>query len=105
MFDERSRKYKNEYVPLNPVNIDEYEQFIGKEALDDIRFVAEPLRRKVWANINSTFIGGGVAEMLQSVIPFARGLGIDARWFVVEGSDDFFTVTKKFHNLLQGVNQ
>lgn len=105
MFDERSRQYKNQYVPLNPIDIEEYEPFIGKAALDDIKFIAEPLRRKVWANINSTFIGGGVAEMLQSVIPFARGLGIDARWFVVEGSDDFFKVTKKFHNLLQGVDQ
>ncbi len=105
MFDDRSRKYKNQYVSLDPVNIDLYEPFIGKDTLDDIKFLAKPLYKKVWANVNSTFIGGGVAEMLQSVIPFARGLGIDARWFVVEGSEDFFTVTKKFHNLLQGVKQ
>ena len=105
MFDDRSRKYKNQYVPLEPVNIDLYERFIGKEALDEIKFLAKPLHNKVWANVNSTFVGGGVAEMLQSVLPFARGLGIDARWFVIEGSEDFFTVTKKFHNLLQGVDQ
>jgi trehalose synthase len=105
MFDDKSRKYGNQYVPLNPMDVDKYEPFIGKQALDDIKFMADPLRKKVWANVNSTFIGGGVAEMLQSVVPFARGLGIDARWFVIEGSDDFFTVTKKFHNLLQGVDQ
>ncbi|MFC1479979.1 glycosyltransferase [Candidatus Omnitrophota bacterium] len=105
MFDDRSRKYSNEYVPLKPVDISLYEPFVGKEFMDEIRFLAAPLKKKVWANVNSTFIGGGVAEMLQSVVPFARGLGIDARWFVVEGSDDFFTVTKKFHNLLQGVDQ
>lgn len=105
MFDDRSRKYKNQYVPLDPVNVDLYEEFIGKEFLDDLKFLAEPLERKVWANVNSTFIGGGVAEMLQSVVPFAKGLGIDARWFVIEGSDEFFSVTKKFHNLLQGVDQ
>lgn len=105
MFDDRSRKYKNQYVPLEPINIDLYEPFVGKEALDEIRFLARPLKNKVWANVNSTFVGGGVAEMLQSVIPFARGLGIDARWFVIEGSKDFFTVTKKFHNLLQGIDQ
>jgi len=105
MFDDRSRKYKNQYVPLEPVNIDLYEPFVGKELLEDIKFLAKPLHNKVWANVNSTFVGGGVAEMLQSVLPFARGLGIDARWFVIEGSDEFFTVTKKFHNLLQGVNQ
>lgn len=105
MFDDRSRKYGNEYVPLNPVDINLYEPFIGKEFLDEIKFTAEPLKKKVWANVNSTFVGGGVAEMLQSVVPFTRGLGIDARWFVIEGSDEFFSVTKKFHNLLQGVDQ
>lgn len=105
MFDDRSRKYKNQYVPLNPVDINLYEPFIGKQALDGIKFLAQPLNRRVWANVNSTFVGGGVAEMLQSILPFARGLGIDARWFVIEGSDEFFTVTKKFHNLLQGIDQ
>ncbi|RKY41249.1 MAG: glycosyl transferase family 1 [Candidatus Makaraimicrobium thalassicum] len=105
MFDDRSREYGNQYVPLKPVDIDLYEPFVGREFLDDLKFMAEPLQKKVWANINSTFIGGGVAEMLQSVVPFARGLGVDARWFVIEGSDEFFSVTKKFHNLLQGVDQ
>jgi len=105
MFDDRSRKYKNQYVPLEPIDVSLYEPFIGKEALDDIAFLAKPLRNKIWANVNSTFVGGGVAEMLQSVIPFARGLGIDARWFVIEGNEEFFIVTKKFHNLLQGVDQ
>ncbi len=105
MFDDKSRKYGNEYVPLEPVNVDLYEPFVGKELMDNIKFLAGDLEKKVWANVNSTFIGGGVAEMLQSVVPFARGLGIDARWFVIEGSEEFFTVTKKFHNLLQGVDQ
>jgi len=105
MFDNKSRKYKNEYVPLESVDAAAYEPFVGKEVLDEIRFMAKPLHNKVWANVNSTFVGGGVAEMLQSVLPFARSLGIDARWFVIEGNEDFFTVTKKFHNLLQGVDQ
>ena len=105
MFDDRSREYKNQYVPLKPIDISLYEPFVGKETIDEIKFFAKPLYKKVWANVNSTFVGGGVAEMLQSVLPFARGLGIDARWFVVEGTDEFFTVTKKFHNLLQGVDQ
>jgi len=105
MFDDRSRKYKNQYVSLKPVDVSLYEPFVGKETLDEIRFLAKPLANKVWANVNSTFVGGGVAEMLQGVIPFARGLGIDARWFVVEGSEEFFNVTKKFHNLLQGIDQ
>ncbi|MBU2541609.1 MAG: glycosyltransferase [Candidatus Omnitrophica bacterium] len=105
MFDDRSRKFKNEYVRLKPVDISRYEEFSGKHFVDELRWLAEPLSGKVWANVNSTFVGGGVAEMLQGVIPLARGLGIDCRWFVLEGSPDFFAVTKKFHNLIQGVDQ
>ncbi|MBU0881791.1 MAG: glycosyltransferase [Candidatus Omnitrophica bacterium] len=105
MFDDKSKKYINTYVPLEPVDINEYKPFVDKELLEELRFMADPLKNKVWANVNSTVIGGGVAEMLQSVIPFARGLGVDARWFVIEGNDEFFSVTKKFHNLLQGLNQ
>src|SRR5207245_2452817 len=54
-------------------------------------------------NVNSTACGGGVAEMLASLIPYDRGAGIDERWAVVEGSPDFFNATKKIHTLLHGV--
>lgn len=57
--------------------------------------------RVVW-NINSTAKGGGVAEMLQSLLAYARGAGIDARWVVIAGNDDFFRVTKRIHNHLHG---
>ncbi|MFH2001708.1 MAG: glycosyltransferase, partial [Planctomycetota bacterium] len=66
--------------------------------------LADPLEGVGWANVNSTFMGGGVAEMLQSVIPLARSLGIRASWYVIRGHDAFFNVTKKFHNMLQGVD-
>ena len=56
MFDDRSRKYGNQYVPLKPVNVDLYEPYIGKEALDWIKFLARPLEKKVWA-----IRGGGVS--------------------------------------------
>ncbi len=79
MFDDRSRKYKNQYVSLKPVDINKYEPFIGKHAIDGLKWLADPLRNKVWSNINSTFVGGGVAEMLQSSVPLARALGIDCR--------------------------
>ena len=58
--------------------------------------------RVVW-NVNSTASGGGVAEMLRSLIAYARGAGVDARWMVIEGSHDFFRVTKRIHNRLHGV--
>ena len=105
MFDDRSKKFKNQYVHLKKMNVDDYKDFVGKQRIDNLKWLAEPLQNKVWANVNSTAIGGGVAEMLQSTIPFARGLGVDCRWFIIEGSPDFFKVTKKFHNLLQGVDQ
>ena len=57
--------------------------------------------RVVW-NVNSTATGGGVAEMLRSLIPYARGAGVDARWAVIDGTSDFFRVTKRIHNRLHG---
>ncbi|MBV8301207.1 MAG: glycosyltransferase [Candidatus Dormibacteraeota bacterium] len=57
--------------------------------------------RTVW-NVNSTAQGGGVAEMLQSLVPYARGAGIDTRWVVIQGEPEFFAVTKRIHNNLHG---
>ena len=57
--------------------------------------------RTVW-NINSTARGGGVAEMLQSLLAYARGAGVDAKWAVISGNPDFFAVTKRIHNHLHG---
>ncbi len=58
--------------------------------------------RVVW-NVNSTARGGGVAELLAALIPYERGAGIDARWVVIKGEEDFFALTKRLHNLLHGV--
>jgi trehalose synthase len=57
--------------------------------------------RVVW-NINSTARGGGVAELLESLVPYARGAGVDARWLVVEAPQEFFDITKRIHNWLHG---
>jgi trehalose synthase len=57
--------------------------------------------RVVW-NVNSTPRGGGVAEMLRSLLAYARGAGVDARWLVIEGDAEFFRVTKRIHNHLHG---
>src|ERR1700758_960983 len=53
-------------------------------------------------NVNSTGSGGGVAEMLQTLLAYARGAGIDARWLVIEGDPAFFAITKRIHNGLYG---
>jgi len=52
--------------------------------------------------VNSTYVGGGVAEILSHMVPLLRQLGVDARWDVIKGNEDFFRVTKKFHNALHG---
>lgn len=57
--------------------------------------------RVIW-NVNSTANGGGVAELLHSLIAYARGAQVDARWVVIEGNPDFFRVTKRIHNRLHG---
>src|SRR5919197_2626048 len=57
--------------------------------------------RAVW-NVNSTATGGGVAEMLQTLLAYVRGAGIDARWLVIEGDPDFFAITKRIHNGIYG---
>jgi trehalose synthase len=65
-----------------------------------MRYLADKLSGKVIQNINSTFSGGGVAEILSRMTPLLSQLGVDARWNVIKGNDEFFQVTKKFHNAL-----
>src|SRR3954463_16232646 len=59
--------------------------------------------RTLWT-VNSTATGGGVAEMLRSLIGYVRGAGVDARWVVIEGDPEFFAVTKRLHNRLHGAD-
>jgi trehalose synthase len=64
--------------------------------------LASKLSGKVIQNVNSTFTGGGVAEILNRMIPLLHQLGVDARWNIIKGDEEFFSVTKKFHNALHG---
>lgn len=82
--------------------IDEYIPIVGKPVIDDLRLLADKLKGRVIQNINSTRLGGGVAEILSRMVPFLKELGVDARWDVIKGGNDFFEVTKKFHNALHG---
>src|SRR5436190_18108130 len=59
--------------------------------------------RVVW-NVNATASGGGVAEMLQGLLSYSRGAGVDARWLVLDGDAEFFKVTKRIHNVLHGTS-
>ena len=73
-----------------------------EELVDTIVRALELFDERVVWNINSTARGGGVAEMLQSLLAYARGAGVDARWAVIEGDAEFFRVTKRIHNHLHG---
>jgi trehalose synthase len=84
------------------VNIEDYAPLIGGEAVERIKRKAQRLRGLRVVNISSTFYGGGVAELLSSGTLLARSVGIRSDWRLIQGSPDFFSVTKKFHNALQG---
>jgi len=83
-------------------DIKEYIPFVGRAVIDDLGLLSDRLKGKVVQNINSTSVGGGVAEILNRMIPLLKQLGVDARWDVIKGGGDFFEVTKKFHNALHG---
>jgi len=94
-----------EYEPRFTLTPEDYEPYIGRKRVEELKRIAGPIEGKKWVNVNSTLVGGGVAEILYGVVPLARGLGLDARWYVIKGQEEFFQVTKKFHNLLQGLYQ
>jgi trehalose synthase len=87
------------------VKLSDYEPIIGKGSLEDLRSLASELSGKVIQNVNSTFTGGGVAEILSRMIPLLSELGVDARWSVIKGDATFFNVTKKLHNALHGSDE
>jgi trehalose synthase len=84
--------------------IDDYRTIVGNDEVDELYLLAQRLKGKAIQNINSTSVGGGVAEILSRMIPLLRDLGVDAHWDVIKGDEKFFTVTKDMHNALHGLN-
>ena len=82
--------------------IQDYVPIVGRSTIEELRVLAEQLSGKVIQNVNSTFTGGGVAEILARMVPLLNQLGVDAQWATIKGDKDFFDVTKKFHNALHG---
>lgn len=85
------------------IKISDYEEFVGKETIYELEVLAGKIKKKI-KNVNSTAVGGGVAEILTRMIPLLKGLGIDVEWDVIRGGEKFFEVTKKIHNALHGIN-
>jgi len=84
------------------IPLDDYSSVIGAGEVAELRTLAKPLAGRSVVMINSTAVGGGVAEILNRLVPLAEELGINIRWEVMTGGEDFFEVTKAFHNALHG---
>lgn len=82
--------------------ITDYDPIAPKGDMLLLKKLGEKLARKTFLHINSTRVGGGVAEILQRMIPLLKDLDIEVRWEVIEGDNPFYTITKKIHNTLQG---
>lgn len=82
--------------------LEDYQTITGKGSIDELKLLGNRLAQKNIQNINSTFVGGGVAEILTRMVPLLNQLGVNARWDVIKGDDKFFDITKKFHNSLHG---
>jgi trehalose synthase len=85
------------------IALDQYAPIVGQATLDELSMLARHLDGRRIQNINSTAVGGGVAEILTRMIPLLKQLGVDAYWDVIKGDEKFFAITKKFHNGLHGV--
>src|SRR5262249_40420323 len=81
---------------------DQYAPLLGAAEVEELRTLAQPLEGVPVDMVNSTAVGGGVAEILNRILPLMRELGLEAHWHVMEGDSDFFDVTKAFHNALHG---
>ncbi len=80
----------------------DYREVVGRNVIEELYILASHVGNRSIKMINSTAVGGGVAEMLNRVVPLLNELGVSAKWEVIKGGDDFFDITKAFHNALQG---
>ncbi len=86
-------------------SIKDYADIVGKETIEEIEKLGSYLSGKIIQNINSTPVGGGVAEILSRMVPLLKEVGVDARWDFIKGGEKFFEITKKIHNSLHGVEE
>lgn len=89
-------------VSLTDRSLTDYVSIVGEKPVEEAKILAKKMKGQSVVHVNSTAHGGGVAEILHSLVPLMRDVGLKASWEVIEGSQDFFTTTKKFHNALQG---
>jgi len=89
-------------VKTNHQKLEDYKELISEELFEEIESLAKPLKNLKIIMVNSAPRGGGVAEVLKSLIPIMKGVGIQAEWHTIPPREDFFKITKEIHNALQG---
>ena len=92
----------SEALALTRIPLGDYAELLGAGEIEELRALAKPLRGRSMEMINSTAVGGGVAEILNRLVPLAEELNLNLKWDVMTGGEDFFEVTKAFHNALHG---
>ncbi|HEX2266024.1 MAG TPA: glycosyltransferase [Solirubrobacterales bacterium] len=92
-------------VALGHKTLTDYTHIVGKELTEQIRRLAEPLKGKRVLHVSATAFGGGVSEILYTLVPLMRDVGLDAHWHVIFGKEEFYNATKLLHNSLQGAEE
>jgi trehalose synthase len=92
-------------VTLGQKSLSDYTHIAGKETIERIRELAEPMRGHRVLHVSATAFGGGVSEILYTIVPLMRDVGLDAHWHVIFGKEEFFNATKLLHNSLQGAEE
>src|SRR5262245_59003758 len=80
----------------------DYQEVVGPGVIEELKVLSNHVQRRRIQHVNSTPVGGGVAEILTRLVPLLRELGVEATWDVIKGNQAFFNVTKAFHNALHG---
>jgi trehalose synthase len=92
-------------VALGHKSLADYTHIAGKELIGHIRELAEPLKGRRVLHVSATAFGGGVSEILYTIVPLMRDIGLDAHWQVIFGKEEFYNATKLLHNSLQGAEE
>jgi trehalose synthase len=89
-------------VPLASKSLADYTHIVGRPLVEEIRELAEPLAGRRIVHLSATAFGGGVSEILYTLVPLMRDVGLEVEWQVIYGREEFFNATKVMHNALQG---
>src|SRR5437764_12794989 len=87
-----------EVLAASRIPLENYAEVVGAGEIEELRALAKPLRGRSIEMINSTAVGGGVAEILNRLVPLAEELDLGIRWDVMKGADGFFELTISFHS-------